>query len=222
MIEIRRAAERFRTEGDGTETLHSFSYGRHYDPENVAFGPLVAINEERIAPGAGYDDHRHSDAEIVTWVLEGELAHADSTGTDGLIRPGVAQRLSAGEGVTHAERNASDAESLRFVQMMLRSTNEGAPEYAQVRVPDGPGLHETVAVHADARLLVARPDAEHPLEIEVPHALLAHVTRGRVSVSGVDLEPGDEVRTDQPTVVTITADEPAEVLLWLVLVGARR
>lgn len=217
MPEVRRAAERFRTLGDGTETWHSFSYGRHYDPDNVAFGPIMAINEEWIAPGAGYDEHHHGDTDILTWVLEGVLDHEDSTGQRGRVAPGLAQRLSAGEGVTHAERNASATAPLRFVQMMLRSTNEGAPEYAQVQVADGPGLHATVPVHADARLLVARPVVS--IEIDTPYGALVHVTRGVVTADGCELEPGDELRHDGRT-LRLAGQRDAEALLWLI-VGPR-
>lgn len=210
---VRRSADRYRTVADGTETLHSFSYGKHYDPDNVAFGPVVAINEERLAPGAGYDDHRHEDADIVTWVLDGVLAHEDSTGQRGEVTPGVAQRLSAGSGVTHAERNASASEPLRFVQMMLRSRNEDAPEYAQVTVPDGPGVHETVPVHADARLLVARPAGE-PLEIVAEAGALLHVTRGPATVDDLRLESGDELRVAGTVTLRIAGDD-VETLVWL-------
>lgn len=210
---VRRAGDRYRTTGEGTDTSHAFSYGKHYDPDNVGFGPIMAINEERLAPGAGYDDHHHGDAEIVTWVVVGALDHLDSTGQHGTVGPGLAQRLSAGAGVTHAERNASATEPLRFVQMMLRSRNDGDPQYAQVEVPDGPGVHETVAVNAEARLLVARPD---PDPVEVTGPALIHVTRGRISVAGHVLEPGDELRTDEAIVLSITAEEPAEALVWLV------
>lgn len=218
MPEVRRSADRFHTVAEGTQTRHSFSYGQHYDPDNVGFGPVMAINEERIAPGAGYDEHHHADADIVTWVLEGALSHADSTGQRGVVLPGTAQRLSAGEGVTHAERNAGDTEPLRFVQMMLRSTNRGAPEYAQAVVPDGPGLHETVPVHAAARLLVARPRG--PIEVDADHGALLHVTRGRVTVDEVELGPGDELRLVEPTALRLTGSQDAEALLWL-LVGPR-
>lgn len=218
MPEVRRSADRFHTVAEGTETRHSFSYGRHYDPDNVGFGPVMAINEERIAPGAGYDEHHHGDADIVTWVLEGALAHEDSTGQRGVVLPGTAQRLSAGEGVTHAERNASATDPLRFVQMMLRSTNWGTPEYAQVVVPDGPGLHETVPVHAAARLLVARP--RDAVEVAADHGALLHVTRGSVVVDGVEMGPGDELRLVEPTTLRLTGSQDAEALLWLI-VGPR-
>lgn len=216
MPEVRRAADRYRTVGDGVETFHSFSFGRHYDPDNVGFGPVMAINEERLAPGAGYDDHHHSDAEIVTWVLEGELRHEDSTGTRGLIRPGVAQRLSAGAGVTHAERNASTTEPLRFVQMMVRSSNEGEPEYAQVGVPDGPGLHPAVEVNGPARLLVAQLDEGVALGVAVPAQVLVHVTAGEVEIDGTTLLPGDDWREDRPGEVILTGRAGSQALVWVV------
>ncbi|MCW2748221.1 MAG: hypothetical protein JWP10_1363, partial [Nocardioidaceae bacterium] len=103
-FDIRRADGRYVTRVEGMETLHSFSYGDHYDPDNVGFGFLRAINEEVIAPGAGYHPHRHEDVEIVTWVLDGLLAHEDTAGQSGVVPGGVAQRLSAGTGVSHGER----------------------------------------------------------------------------------------------------------------------
>lgn len=213
--DVRRSADRYRTVGEGTDTSHSFSYGAHYDPANVGFGPIIAVNEERIAPGAGYDEHHHSDAEIVTWVLEGTLAHEDSTGQRGEVPPGVAQRLSAGSGVTHAERNARDDRPLRFVQMMLRSRNWDGPEYAQAVVPEGPGLHETVPVHADARLLVARP-GDAPVEVGADGGALVHVTRGPLLIDGETLAAGDEIHVTGPAVLRIEGRD-GEALLWLLV-----
>lgn len=209
---VRRAGERYVTEGEGVRTLHSFSYGAHYDPDNVAFGPLVAINEELVAPGGGYDAHRHADVEIVTWVLEGALAHRDTTGHAGTIAPGVAQRLSAGEGAEHAELNASPTAPLRFVQMMLRSRHDAAPQYASAEVPEEPGLHPTVPVHAAAELLVARPRADGPLEVTGAAKFLVHVTRGEVVADGVRLGPGDELRATDVERVLVVGD--GEALVW--------
>lgn len=216
MREVRRAADRFCTRGEQTVTWHSFSFGKHYDQENLAFGPIVAINEERLAPGAGYDDHRHADAEIVTWVVRGALQHQDSTGQSGVIEPGNSQRLSAGTGVTHAERNASDTEPLVFVQMMLASRNEGEPQYAQRPIPAGAGLHPAVEVAADANLLIARPAAENPLTIEVKQAALIHVVAGSLNCDGQRLEAGDELRITEKSTVKLSGSEPAEALVWLV------
>ena len=209
--ELRRAGQRYLTVGDGTSTRHSFSYGSHYDADNTGFGALVAINTETIAPGAGYDEHRHMDVEIVTWVLAGALAHRDSTGAGGEIRPGTAQRLSAGEGAAHAERNASATEPLVFVQMMLRSRHEAAPEYASLEVPSGPGRHDAVAVHADARLEVVRPAPA--VEVKVASRVLVHVTRGTVSVDGGLLAEGDELRCHGPG-GRVRLEGEGEALVW--------
>lgn len=215
MREIRRADQRFRTVAEGTETSHSFSYGAHYDPDNISFGPITAINTERIAPGAGYDTHRHSDVEIVTWVIDGLLAHQDSTGAGGQIPPGLAQRLSAGSGVEHTERNASSVEGLTFVQMMLRSNNEGDPEYAQAEVAtEIAGLYRTVDVHAPAELRVAVLGEGDVVEVPAAPRTLIHVTRGALLVDGDRLTPGDEMRTDEP-IGDLRAGTTTEALVWL-------
>lgn len=212
--EVRRSAERFVTDAEGVRTLHSFSYGVHYDTENVGFGALAAINEERVEPGGGYDEHRHADVEIVTWVLEGALRHRDTTGSHGAVEPGTLQRLSAGDGARHAELNASDVEPLRFVQTMLRSRHEGPSEYASVDVPGGPGLHAGVAVHADATLLVARPSPGSALHVPAAARVLVHVTRGAVRVAGERLGPGDEWRASDVD-VAVTVEGDGEALVWL-------
>ncbi|MEH3032637.1 MAG: pirin family protein [Aeromicrobium erythreum] len=211
MRELRRGTDRFETRRDGIVTRHSFSYGDHYDPANVGFGPLLAINEERLPPGGGYAAHRHADVEIVTWVLEGVLAHEDTTGHGGEVRPGTAQRLSAGSGAEHVERNGSTTAPLRFVQMMLASRHDAEPAYAVADVPAGAGVHPTVPVHAEAELLVVRPGGA-PVDLPRAARLLLHVTRGAVVVDGGTLGPGDELRVvDEPVVVAGSG----EALVWL-------
>ncbi len=210
MREVRRAGGRFLTEAEGLRTWHSFSYGAHYDPANVGFGALQAINVEHVAPGAGYDAHRHADVEIVTWVVEGALAHRDTTGADGVVVPGVAQRLSAGSGVEHEERNASDVDPLVFVQTMLRSDHLGEPRYGSVEV-EGAGVLEAVDVAAPASLLVVRPGAV-PVDLPRSPRTLVHVTRGALRVDDVDLEPGDELRSDEHVA---HLSGPGEALVWL-------
>jgi redox-sensitive bicupin YhaK (pirin superfamily) len=216
MPEIRRAADRFRTDGDGVSTWHSFSYGAHYDPANVGFGPLIAINTEQIEGGRGYDLHHHADVEIVTWVLEGALQHEDGTGHRGIIRPGVAQRLSAGTGVQHSEQNASDDEPLVFVQMMLSSDRDGEPEYAQVEVDLLPGvLTPTVDVHARADLFVVRLGAGQSVTVPAAPRSLVHVTTGSVQLDGTTLTSGDEARlTDGGAYDLSAAGDGGDVLVW--------
>jgi redox-sensitive bicupin YhaK (pirin superfamily) len=218
MPEIRRSSDRYVTETAAVTTLHSFSYGAHYDPQNVGFGPLIAINEENVAPGAGYDPHRHADVEIVTWVLEGALDHEDTTGHRGTIRPGTAQRLSAGTGVQHAERNASATEPLRFVQMMLASEHLDAPEYGSVDVVAEPGaLVPAVSVQAPAELFVLHLDAGQSITVPGAARSLVHVTTGSVHLDGETLEAGDEARLTDGSAYDLSASGPADALIWQVL-----
>lgn len=216
MPELRRAGQRFHTVGDGVETWHSFSYGSHYDPEQIGFGPIMAINTEHVAPGGGYDVHDHADVEIVTWVLEGVLRHEDSTGQSGDIRPGTAQRLSAGTGVRHSERNASDTEPLVFVQTMLRSSRDDAPEYAQADVPPVAGvLVPTVDVHAPVELFSLRLDPGRRVEVPPADRVLVVVTSGEVVCDDLEAGEGDELRSADGSGLDLASPQGATALVWL-------
>jgi redox-sensitive bicupin YhaK (pirin superfamily) len=215
MPEIRRAGQRFHTVGDGVHTWHSFSYGVHYDPDQIGFGPIMAINTEHVEPGQGYEVHDHADVEIVTWVLEGVLRHEDSTGQSGDIRPGSAQRLSAGTGVRHSERNGSDDEPLVFVQMMLRSDHDGYPEYAQTEVDQVPGvLVPTVEVHAPAELFAVRLEAGQRVTVPPSPRSLVIVTDGVVELGGEMLQTGDEARFAVAGGYELATDAEASALVW--------
>ncbi|UGY91194.1 pirin family protein [Streptomyces gobiensis] len=216
MLQLRRADERYRggDPGAGIETWHAFSFSGFYDPGNTGFGLLVACNEERLAPGAGFAEHPHRDLEIVTWVVEGELTHEDSTGQRTVIRPGDVQRLSAGTGVRHTERNAGD-EPLCFLQMWLAPGTEafgGEPEYEVVRgIADGTpyALPRTEAVLHIRRLGAGERTA-------VPDAPWVHlqVVRGTVRLDGEPLGAGDTARITGAEGLATTAQTPAELLLW--------
>ena len=208
MPEVRRGDDRFLTTGEGTSTRHSFSYGKHYDPDNIGFGQLIAINEESVEPGQGYDLHHHADVEVVTWVLEGELLHEDTAGHRGVILPGIAQRLSAGDGVQHSERNASQEESLRFLQMMLRSDNSGEPAYELNDA--GP----VSVLNAKAKLLILRPGTGEMVHIPAAPLSYVHVTAGQVSAAEHLLSSGDAIRLTDEGAYDVFAQEPAEVLIW--------
>jgi redox-sensitive bicupin YhaK (pirin superfamily) len=184
VIEIRRAADRTVTYGDGITTRHGFSSGAHYDPANVSFGRLVAHDLHVLAPGAGFDTHRHRGIEIITWVLTGTLLHNGETA----VRHGTVQHLSAGDGVEHSERNGG-ADELRFVQMWLLG-EPGEPAY-RVGAVDVPG------VRFDALNLTGRTQLER-----VPLRHL-YVTGGSIEVAGTTLHAGDEARcTDEALAVT--------------------
>jgi redox-sensitive bicupin YhaK (pirin superfamily) len=231
VIDVRRAADRFTTEDDGIRTRHSFSFGRHYDPANVGLAALVAHNDDRLAPGAGYPSHPHRDLEIVTWVLEGALEHQDSRGHGGLVHPGLVQRLSAGSGVRHSERNdPRTGAATRFVQMWVRPDRTGLdPSYAQADVTDAlaagglvpvasgsAGVDAAVRLHAPGTVLhVARLRPRSGVDLPDAAHLHVFVARGRADVEGVGrLDEGDAVRFAGAGSRRLVADGPAEVLVW--------
>lgn len=185
-VEIRRAGDRFRTDQNGIVTFHSFSYGAHYDAANVGFGPVIALNEENIPPGGGYDAHRHADIVITTWVLDGSLAHEDSGGRRYVLGPGRLETVAAGEGIEHSERNASDSEPLRFLQLMTR----------EEPVDVGVSIHGIEG----GRTRVQAP-------------ALVHVATGAFEVDGERLGPGDEARLSGDRAYDLSASGPADALI---------
>ncbi|MDX2558676.1 pirin family protein [Streptomyces sp. TX20-6-3] len=225
MIRIQRAGERYPG-GDpaaGIETRHALSFGPHHDPDNLRFGALLACNEERLAPGAGFDEHPHRHTEIVTWVVEGELTHHDTAGHTTVVRPGDLQRLSSAGGVRHVERNDADV-PLVFVQMWLAPLSPGGePSYEVVR-----GLGEPYDLPAaDARLHVRRPAAGERVPVPAADFVYVHVVRGTVGLAeerpggetgerpdGEPLRPGDAARLTDARGHTLVATTDAEVLLW--------
>jgi redox-sensitive bicupin YhaK (pirin superfamily) len=208
-IEVRRAEDRFRTERDGITTFHSFSYGVHYDPANVGFGPIIAINDEQVPPSGGYATHHHADVEIVTWVIEGALAHEDTAGARGVIRPGTLHWLSAGDGVQHAEHNASKTEPLRFIQTMLRSDFDGEPDYRSATVEHTSSPMD-FAGKADVDLTVL--SGGDSVAVESP--ALVHVTAGEVRVGTDVLGAGDEARITGGGPYDLSASDSGGALIW--------
>lgn len=214
MIQVHAGAERYRG-GDpeaGIETLHAFSFGPHYDPANLRFGALIACNEERLAPGAGFDEHPHRDTEIVTWVVEGELTHRDSTGHETTVGPGDLARLTAADGVRHIERN-DGPEPLRFVQMWLAPTEfGGTPSYDVVR-----GLTDNAPYavpRAGATLHVRRLAAGESTEVPAAPRVYVQVVRGELRLGEDVLVPGDAVRLTEERGALLRAERPAECLVW--------
>ncbi|MER5737813.1 pirin family protein [Streptomyces sp. NPDC002262] len=212
MIRIQRAGDRYPggDPGAGVETRHALSFGPHYDPDNLRFGPLLAVNEERLAPGAGFDEHPHSHTEIVTWVVEGELTHRDTAGHETVVRPGDLQHLSSAAGVRHVERNAGDA-PLTFVQMWLAPRETGGePSYTLVRDLSGPYALPA----AGAALHVHRPGRGDEVVLPGADTVYVHVVRGTVTLAGRELGEGDAARITDGDAPSLTAAEPAELLVW--------
>lgn len=230
LLQLRRGSDRFTSSAPGIETAHVFSFGAHYDPEHVGHGPLVVLNEESLLAGRGFDDHPHADAEILTWVTEGSLVHADSTGHRGVVVPGLAQRLSAGSGVVHAERNdAPGAGPARFVQMWLRPDEPGLPPaYGQGAVERDALAADWVPVASGGRsdAAVGLGTAGATLWVSVlapgtarllPAGPLAHlfVLRGALDLEAVGpLAAGDSVRLTGEAALRARAVSETELLVW--------
>jgi redox-sensitive bicupin YhaK (pirin superfamily) len=216
-LTVRRAGERFVTRQNGWEGRYCFSYGEHYDSANTSFGPLLACNEFRLEPGAGFEDHEHRAIEIVTWVVDGAVLHDRGT----VVVPGQVQVLSAGTGVMHAELNASATEPARFLQMWLASDDPGGtPAYGFAEIVFGDGLVPVVGAggpltaRSEASLYAGRlaPGTTVPL----PTATRVHVflVRGRARVLDLVLEDGDELRVVDDEGLQLTAESATEVLVW--------
>jgi redox-sensitive bicupin YhaK (pirin superfamily) len=229
MITIRPADERGLADFDWLQSRHSFSFGQYYDPRHMGFGPLRVINDDKVAPGAGFGMHPHRDMEIITVVLEGALEHQDSLGTGSIIRPGDVQRMSAGTGIRHSEFNASADEPVHFLQIWIIPAAQGmAPAYAQTHFSDaerqgrlrlaasGDGRDGSLSLHQDADLFVARLGAGERVE----HAPAAHrrlwlqVATGDVRLNGRQLGGGDGAAIADEPVLTIEGGDDAQVLLF--------
>lgn len=236
VLRVQRAEERFVTEVEGISTFHAFSFGRHYDPGNVGLAALVAHNDERLLSGRGFDDHPHRDTEILTWVLTGSLLHEDSTGEAGIVYPGLAQRLSAGSGVVHAERNdayridpSRPRTPVRFVQSWVRPDVAGTvPSYAQQEISAAALAADWVPVasgaHGDAAISIGSTSSTMwvtrlaPRQNRLlPAAAYAHlfVATGEVQVERVGvLAEGDALRVSGRAALRITGRRPSELLAW--------
>ena len=222
MIEYRPAGKRSRTEAEGRTTWHSFSFGTHYDPMNVAFESLVAHNDEHLPPGTGYADHPHSDVEIVTWVLSGALRHTSSVGS-GVIGPGQVQRLSAGSGVVHSEM-AESAEETRFLQSWVRPDEPDlVPDYVSSAtvigeewtcVADGDGQGVVPIAARGTSLQVAVLGAGQRIELPESPRLHVFVATGQVLVGERVLVPGDAARLLDEGGRRITAEEDSHLVVW--------
>jgi redox-sensitive bicupin YhaK (pirin superfamily) len=229
--EIRRAADRAVTTTSWLKSRHSFSFGDQYAPNNTHHGLLLVNNDDIVAARTGFDTHPHRDMEIVTWVLRGELTHQDSTGNRGVIYPGLAQRMSAGSGILHSEKNDSAFAPVHFVQMWVVPDETAiAPSYQQHEIDDrelssgklvtiasGMPRHDAV-ITLHNRKAALHGTRLHPGDaVSLPPAPYLHlfVARGRVTCEGIgDLDEGDAVRFTDAEARRVTASEPSELLIW--------
>lgn len=228
MVSIRRADERGRTNWQWLDSRHSFSFGDYFDPSNMGHRTLRVINDDRVAPGAGFGAHPHHDMEILSYVLEGALEHKDSLGNGSVIRPGEIQHMRAGSGVVHSEYNPSATEATHFLQIWVVPGQRGlTPAYAQYRFdrekaatgfvllasPDG--RDQSVALQQDLDLWVTRLDgaAARTFDLRQGRSAWVHVARGSAVVNGRVFSEGDAAEVSGEMLTLINGNQ-AEILVF--------
>ncbi|MFT5590838.1 MAG: redox-sensitive bicupin YhaK (pirin superfamily) [Bradyrhizobium sp.] len=229
MLTIRKSNDRGHANHGWLDSHHSFSFGSYHDPAHMGFGPLRVINEDRVDAGAGFGTHGHRDMEIISYVLEGELAHQDNIGNGSVIRPGDVQRMSAGSGVTHSESNHAKDRTTHFLQIWIEPDVKGiAPGYEEKHFDDAEkrgllrliaspdGREGSVVVHQDAHVYAGLFDGSESASLPLDPERLAyvHVATGAVVVNGVQLEAGDAVRVTAETQLSLGDGKQAHVLVF--------
>jgi len=229
MNAVRRSQERGFADHGWLKSFHSFSFADYYDPRFVEFGPLRVINEDRVQSGAGFGTHAHRDMEIISYVLEGELAHKDSLGNGSTIRPGDVQRMSAGTGVRHSEFNPSPTSGVHFLQIWIQPDALGiAPSYAEKRFPveekrgrlrlivSPDGADGSLTMHQNARLYAGLFDGSETATLELAPGrwLYVQAARGSIVANGVTLAAGDALRATDAASLRLSDGRGAEVLVF--------
>jgi redox-sensitive bicupin YhaK (pirin superfamily) len=229
VIALRKSQDRGHANHGWLDSYHTFSFAGYYDPEEMGFGTLRVINEDRVAPGMGFGTHPHRDMEIISYVLEGELAHKDSMGTGSVIRPGDVQKMSAGTGVSHSEFNPSAQKPVHFLQIWIEPNQRGVkPSYEQqafsveqkkgrlrlIASPDG--ADGSVTIHQDARVYASVLDEDDPVTYALPagRSAYVHVARGSVHLNGSALATGDGAKITAEKEIRLSNGDGAEVLLF--------
>jgi quercetin 2,3-dioxygenase len=236
MMTLRKSSERGHADHGWLRSQHSFSFAEYYDPKHMGFGNLRVINEDRVAPGRGFGTHGHRDMEIVSYVLDGELAHQDSMGNGqaggahaGVIRPGDVQRMSAGRGVMHSEYNHAKDRSTHFLQIWIQPEVHGIePGYEQkhfepaekrgrlrlIASPDG--RDGSVTLHADAAMHAGLFDGieSQSLALDPKRKTYVHLVRGRLEVNGQVLHGGDALALQDESALTLSRGVDAEVIVF--------
>jgi len=230
---LRPSQERGHVDHGWLNSFHSFSFGEYFDPAHIEYGPLRVINEDRVQPGAGFGAHGHSNMEIISYVLSGELAHKDSIGNGSIIRPGDVQRMSAGSGIRHSEFNPSNREAVHFLQIWIQPDVQGIPpsyeeqrfdaadKRGRLRLIASPTRAEgSVLIHQDAKLYAGLFDGAETatLETAAGRRLYVHLARGALMANGVALSAGDALMVDGTsagtTTLVLAEGQHAEVLVF--------
>ena len=229
MLSLRKSDERGLADHGWLKSIHSFSFAGYYDPEHMGWGNLRVINEDRIAPGTGFGTHGHRDMEIVSYVLEGNLAHKDTLGNVKGIPPGDVQRMSAGTGVQHSEFNHAPSQTTHFLQIWIEPNVKGiAPGYEQKTfaesdkrgalrlVASNDGAKGSVTIHADASIYAGLFDGAETatLALDPVRKAYVHLVRGQLNVNGQDLDTGDALRVQGEAALSVSDGKDAEVLVF--------
>ncbi len=229
MLTLRRSADRGHADHGWLRSAHSFSFAQYHDPAHMGWGNLRVINEDRVAPGGGFGSHSHRDMEIISYVLDGELAHRDNLGNVKGIPPGDVQRMSAGTGVVHSEFNHAPDKTTHFLQIWIEPSRKGlSPGYEQQTMPVASrrghlaliaapeGGAGAVTIHADARLYAGFFDADEQAQLALDPARKAyvHLVRGELSVNGQPLQTGDALKVAGESALMLSGGRDAEVLVF--------
>jgi len=229
MITLRKASDRFHSNIDWLDSWHTFSFADHYDPQHMGFSALRVINDDTVQAGQGFGEHPHRDMEILSYVLSGSLAHKDSSGGGGVIRPGDLQRMSAGSGVVHSEYNASGTEPVHFLQIWLLPEKRGVqPGYEQKTFPASDrsgklrllasrdGGEGSVTIHQDASVYGALlgKGERATYELRPGRHAWVHVARGSLDLNGQRLGAGDGAAVSDERKLELAGVDAAEVLLF--------
>jgi quercetin 2,3-dioxygenase len=227
-LKIRRANERGHADHGWLDSHHTFSFADYYDPAHMGFRSLRVINDDRVAPGQGFGEHPHRDMEIFSYVLEGTLAHKDSMGNGRQLKPGQIQLMSAGRGITHSEFNPSPDKPLHFLQIWIQPREPGlTPSYTEwhpkpgtaegkvlVISPDGRDGSATIHQDADVYLIRLQPGQSVTHKLMAGRGAWLHVAEGALALDDVALATGDGASTETPGVLTLTASQPTQAILF--------
>ncbi|ARP82044.1 quercetin 2,3-dioxygenase [Bordetella genomosp. 8] len=229
MLTLRRSEERGHADHGWLKSAHTFSFANYYDPRHMGFGPLRVINDDHIAAGRGFGTHGHRDMEILTYVLDGAVAHKDNMGNGSTIRPGDVQRMSAGRGVLHSEFNPQPDRGTHLLQIWIEPNAVGidpgyeekrfeeADKRGRLRLVASPDAADgSVLIHQDARLYVGLFDGDESATLPLPGGRRAwvHVARGKITVNGQALVDGDALAVEDEAGISLEKGEGAEVLVF--------
>ncbi len=231
MIEIRKAQDRGHSHIDWLDSYHTFSFGKYYDPDHIQFGYLRVINEDRIKPSMGFGTHPHRDMEIITVMLEGELAHKDSIGNGSVIKKGDIQKMTAGSGIMHSEFNNSDSVEAHLLQIWITPNRMGlTPGYEQISINDLDNTDEIkliasgkvnkgngiIKINQDIELFLGRLDKNQKVEFstEDSNKIWVQLISGQLSINGKELSAGDGAAINKTAILNIESKEKSEFLIF--------